>query len=174
MIITNWLARAEGNHGLVLPNDFTKMKTRIYGNVYGHPNFEDGEFVQTGYVLQHNGSKIVTAVGEEFILQNKETVYMKYLEARGNGLIILKNWKVVNGLIAGKTLDGENIQGKVIRQNCEKNICELVDGRLLFVDWLSKSREYTPEPGVEGLLVFGIERCMPDIFGKHFRMFRKN
>ncbi len=179
MYITNWLAVGEGNYGLVFPDKFSSTRTRIYGNVYGHPNFEGGEYVRTGIVKSYSHSpdvRITTIAGELFYLKNREqAVYVKYLEARWNtDLTILKYWKVVNGQIVGKTLDGKEISGRVIRQNLKDNICEFEDGRLVFVDWLSKDEDYVPNRGYEEFLVFGIARCMPDIFGKHFCMFRKN
>lgn len=174
MIITNWLARAEGSEGLVFPNEFTVKKTRIYGKVYGHPDFQDGEHVQTGIVTEYRGGKITTISGEEFILKDQQKVYSKYLSARYEGLTVLKEWKVVDGRLVGKGLDGKEKSGRVVGQNFKENICRFEDGRLVFVDWLSKARDYIPKHGMGDFLVFGIERCMPDIFGKHFRMFKKN
>lgn len=173
MVITNWLARAEGNYGLVFPNEFTNVKTRIYGKVYNHPLFENGEYVQTGYITRYDAGTIITEAGEEFTLQDKEKFYSKYIEARHNGLIVLKEWKVVRGCLVGKRLDGVEISGRVIKQSLKNNICEFEDGSLVFVDWLSKDAAYIPNRGNHEFLLFGIERCMPDIGGKHFCMFRK-
>lgn len=177
MIITNWLARDEGNYGLVFPDEFKKTKMRIYGNVYGHPNFQDGEYVQTGrveHIIRDVDLEIITTAGEKFRLQNRDKkVYLKYLNARYSNLIILKYWKVVNGLLVGKTIDGAEISGRVISQNISENICKFEDGSLVFVDWLSKDESFVPQRGMQEFLLFGIEKCMPDIFGKHFSMFRK-
>lgn len=179
MFITNWLAVGEGNYGLVFPDQFASTRTRIYGNVYGHPNFENGEYVRTGIVKSYIHTpdvRITTIADERFTLKNREqAVYVKYLEARwNNNLTILKYWKIINGSIAGKTLDGANISGKVVRQNFKENICEFEDGRLVFVDWLSKAEDYVPNHDSEELLLFGIARCMPDIFGKHLYMFKNH
>lgn len=178
MFITNWLAVGEGNYGLVFPDQFTNIKTRIYGNIHGHLNFEDDEYIRTAVVkgyIHVSEAKITTFAGEVFELRNKEQqVYAKYLETRWNkNITILKYWQVVNGLLVGKTLDGKEIAGRVVGQNIIENLCRLDDGRLIFVDWLSKAEGYVPERGNQEFLVFGIERCMPDIFGKHFYMFKK-
>lgn len=178
MIITNWLAVGEGNYGLVFPDKFLSTRTRIYGNIYGHYSIEDGEYVRTAVVkdqIRTPGVRITTTAEEVFDLKNIEPkVYLKYLDARYSNVTILKYWKAANGRLVGKTLDGTELAGKVVRQNFRENICEFDDGRLVFVDWLSKAEDYSPNRGPEEFLVFGIERCMPDIFGKHFCMFRKN
>lgn len=179
MFITNWLAVGVGNYGLVFPDKITSTQTQIYGNVHGHPNFENGEYVRTAVVKSYICSpniSITTIAGELFDLKNREPdVYVKYLEARENkSLTIVKYWKVINGQIAGKTLDGARISGRVVRQNLKDNICEFDNGRLVFVDWLSRDEGFVLNPVPDEFLVFGIERCMPDILGKHFGMFRKN
>lgn len=173
MIITNWLAKGKGNYGLVFPASFVSIQTRIYGNVYGHPDFQDGEYVQTGIVTDYDGVKVTTLSGEKFTLLKEADIYLKYLAATYNDLTIMKEWKVVNGCLAGKKIDGTKFIGKVIRQSFEENVCEFADGRFVFVDWLSKDEDYVPPHGLEEFFVFGTERCMPDIFGKHFRMFKK-
>lgn len=177
MFITNWLAVGAGNDGLVSLDKITSTQTRIYGNVHGHPNFEDGEYVRTAVVKDYictPGVRITTTAEEVFDLKNREqNVYLKYLDARCRNVTILKYWKVINGRLAGKTLEGEEVSGIVVRQNFKDNICEFEDGRLVFVDWLSKDEAYVPNSGPEEFLLFGISRCMPDIFGKHFCMFRK-
>ena len=178
MVITNWLAVGEGNYGLVFPDQFLSIQARIYGNIHGHLNFEDGEYIRTAVVkgyIHTSEARITTIAGEVFELKNKEqNVYVKYLKARWNkNLTILKYWRVVNGLLVGKTLDGKEIAGRVVGQNISENLCRLDDGRLIFVDWLSKADDYVPERRNSEFLVFGIDRCMPDIFGSHFYMFKK-
>ena len=177
MIITNWLARAEGNYGLVFPDELNKYKTRIYGNIYGHPSFQPGEYVQTGTIehfIKDVDVEVRTAAGEMIRLQNiDKKVYSKYLETRNNNLLVLKYWKVVNGFLAGKTIDGAEKVGRVVSQNISENICKFEDGSLVFVDWLSRDDSFVPPCGMQEFLLFGIEKCMPDIFGKHFSMFRK-
>lgn len=177
MYITNWLAVGEGNYGLVFPDKFSSTRTRIYGNVYGHYSIEDGEYVRTAVVKEQIGTpgvRIITTAEEVFDLKNiEQKVYSKYLDLRYSNVTILKYWKVVNGLLVGKTLEGEELSGRVVRQNFRDNICEFEDERLLFVDWLSKDEGYVPNRGPEEFLVFGIARCMPDILGKHYQMFKK-
>lgn len=170
MYITNWLAK---NGGLVLPSELARGNIRIYGNVYGNPNFPDGEYIQTGVIVSYNDGVVRTASGSEYTLVEKAPQYLNFLQALEKGLIIVKYWGVKNGNIIGKTLDGTTIEGKVISQNFKDNICRLEDGSKLFVDWLSKDPENNPDIRKDELLVFCTEKCMPDIIGRHFGVFKR-
>ena len=89
MVITNWLAKADGCVGLVTASEFTKKNVRIYGNVYGHSSFVDGEFVQTGLVTGYDGCKITTSSGEEYTLLKKSRDYENFLKAVFEGTLIM-------------------------------------------------------------------------------------
>ena len=171
MVITNWLAKAEGCNGLAFPSEFTTKQVRIYGQVYGHPNFEDGEYVQTAVIANYDGVKATTVSGEQYTFLKEHTIYERYLRAISNNLIV-KCWHVENGLLKGVTLEGIPVSGKVVAQSFKKNICTFKDGRRVFVDWLSMATDFIPNRGPDEFLVFGFEKCMPDIFGKHYSMFR--
>ena len=171
MFIMNWLAKKDGHEGLALPNEFLDGNVRIYGNVYGHPNFRNGEFVRTGTIVSYSEGNMVTVSGEEYVLKCEMPLYLEFVRAQKYGCIILKNWKVEAGEIVGETLDKLPVRGKVSRQSFEPNICELEDGRILFVDWLSRDPQFTPEGGFDNFLSFGIERCMPNIFGSQANLF---
>ena len=173
MVITNWLAKAEGYDGLAFPNEFATKDVQIYGNVYGNPNFADGEYVQTAVVTSYDGVKVTTAANEEYTLIKEAAVYDSFIKATSQGILIIKRWSIDNGMLIGRTPDGTSVAGKIVAQNIRKNICSFKDGRRVFVDWLSKDPDFVLEPGPEELLVFGTERCMPDVFCKHFGMFRK-
>lgn len=172
MLITNWLAKKDGIGGLAFKDEIASGNVRIFGNVYGNPNFADGEYVRTGKVKSFDGEKVVLYTGEEYTLLKEEPQYLNYLQASQNGLIVVKNWNAINGLLVGETLDSTKIQGKVISQNFTSNISQLSDGRRLYVDWLSKAPDVAPVPYYADFYVFCVERCMPDIFGKHYPMFR--
>ncbi len=173
MVITNWLAKAEGCNGLVFPSEFTTQEVRIYGQVYGNPNFKDGEYVQTAVVASYDGVKVTTISGEQYTLLKESLVYEQYLKATSQNLLVVKKWYVENGLLKGRTLEGVPISGRVVSQSFRKNVCILKDGRRIFVDWLSKAPNFNPNYYPDELLVFGIARCMPDILGKHYLMFKQ-
>lgn len=173
MVLTNWLAKGDGSSGLVLPSEFKSKNVRIYGYVYGNPNFADGEYVQTALVNGYDGNKITTTGDEEYTLLEQAPVYEWFMQAMEKNILIIKNWKVKDGLLLGNTLEGIPVSGRIVTQGFRNNICTFKDGRQIFVDWLSKDPEFIPKKGPEEFMVFGIEKCMPDIFGKHFYMFRR-
>ena len=174
MVITNWLAKGDGADGLVLPGEFAKRTIRIYGNVYGNPNFTDGEYVQTTTVTGYDGHKVATACGEEYTLGNPARAYELFMQALKEDVLIVKKWSVENGLLLGNTLEGVPVEGKVSSQCFRNNVCTFKDGRRVFVDWLSMAPDFIPDRGSEEFFLFGIEKCMPDIFGKHFLMFKRH
>lgn len=171
-LITNWLAKKDGHGGLAFPSEFGDGDVRIYGNVYGHPNFPDGEFVRTSIVISYANGRIQTKAGSEYVLVKETSQYLSYLKAIEHGEIIMKNWSVKNGKLVGQRLDSTIIEGKVVSQSFTPNVCELEDGRKLFVDWLSRDPKYNPKLGHDKFLVFGVEECMPDIFCKHYKLFK--
>ena len=173
MFITNWLAKADDGRGLVTPGELAKGNVRIYGNVYGNPNFRDGEYVQTAIIACCDGTVVTTVHSEVYTLDKQNTIYKVFLESQNAGRLVVKKWRVDNGILLGETLDGVQVAGKVVAQNFSENICIFEDGRRIFVDWLSKEPNYFPERGPEEFLTFATERCMPDIFCKHNTMFRK-
>lgn len=170
MYLTNWLAK---NGGLAFPSEMARGNVRLYGNVYGHPEFPDGEFVQTATVVSFTNGVARTASGSEYRLGDKAPQYLNYLQAVEKGLMVLKRWGVKDGLLVGIELDGTPVSGRVKSQSFNDNICRLEDGRLLFVDWLSKG-EYAPEIRADELVLFCTEKCMPDIIGKHFGVFKRH
>ena len=174
MVITNWLAKGDGADGLLLLGEFAKRTIRIYGNVYGNPNFTDGEYVQTTTVIGYDGHKVATACGEEYTLGNPARAYELFMQALKEDVLIVKKWSVENGLLLGNTLEGVPVEGKVISQCFRNNVCTFKDGRRVFVDWLSMDPDFNPDRGSEEFFLFGIEKCMPDIFGKHFLMFKRH
>ncbi|MBQ8042539.1 MAG: hypothetical protein IJ272_00100 [Clostridia bacterium] len=172
MLITNWLAKKDGHEGLALPHEIANGNVRIYGNVYGHPDFDDGEYVQTAFVTNFDGVQIRTASDCEFTLIDESPQYLNYIKAVERGAMIVKNWSVVNGKLVGRALDFTVVEGKVIAQSFRHNICTLEDGQRIFVDWLAKDPNFNPEVGYDEFLVFCTERCMPDIFCKHYGLFK--
>lgn len=172
MLLMNWLAKKDGHGGLALPSEFADGNVRIYGEIYNSPNFIEGEYVQTSIVTSYNNGGVRTISGNEYTLIQEALQYMNFLKAVDDGIIILKNWSVLNGKIVGTTLNGQIIQGKIIQQNISNNICTLNDGRKLFVDWLSKDPNFVPKNLHSKFLVFGTENCMPDIFCEHYNLFK--
>lgn len=171
-LITNWLAKKDGNGGLAFPSEFANGNVRIYGNVYGHPEFDDGEFVRTAIVVSYSQNRIKTASGNEYVLVKELSHYLSYLKAIEHGETIVKNWSVKKGKIVGITLDSTPIQGRIVAQSFTPNVCELEDGRKLFVDWLSRDPKYNPKLEYGEFLTFCLERCMPDVFCKHYKLFK--
>ena len=171
MYLTNWLAKKDGCEGLAFPREFANGNVRIYGNVYGHPKFRNGELVRTGTIASYSDGKVVTLAGEEYELKCEMPIYLEFVQAHKYGRIILKKWKVESGEIVGETLDKVAVRGRVSRQCVSPNICELEDGRALFVDWLSRDPQFIPDGGFVNFLPFGLERCMPSIFGFHAKLF---
>lgn len=172
MILMNWLAKKDGNGGLAFPHELENGNVRLYGEVYGNPEFEEGEFVKTSIVVQYDGVLAKTKSGNEYILIQEAPQYLNFLKAKERECIIVKNWSVDNGKIVGTTLTGQKIEGKVATQNTRTNICTLADGTKIFVDWLSRDPMYNPQPGSYKFWVFCIENCMPDIFCEHYHLFR--
>lgn len=173
MIISNWVAIMDGAAGLAFPRDFSNGLVRIYGNIYGHPDFKDGEYVRTALIARYDGVKVTTEANEDITLLREAVIYTYFLQAAARDILILKNWRVEDGCIVGTTLEAKKIKGRIVRQCLTNNICQLSDGTKVFVDWLSKDPNFNPDKGPEEFLVFATERCMPDVFGKHFCMFRK-
>jgi len=173
MLLTNWLAKKDGYGGLALPNEFADGNVRLYGNLYGHPDFQDGEYVQTAAIVDYDGVKVHTVSGCEFILVNESQQYLNFLKASERGAMVVKNWSIENGKLVGVTLNGETLKGRVINQSFKYNICTLSDGKRLYVDWLAKDPNFSLKPGPDDLLLFCIEKCMPDIFCKHYALFRE-
>jgi len=171
MFITNWLAKADDHRGLVYPEELTIGNVRIYGNISGNPKFSDGEYVQTAIIKSCDGTKVTTIHEEIYTLQKEAPIYKSFLQSLQKGIVVIKKWRVDNGILIGETREGNLVSGKVIAQNFSRNICTLDDERRIFVDWLSKDPDYFPERGPEEFLTFATERCMPDIFCKHYEIY---
>lgn len=173
MVITNWLAKKDGQGGLAFPSEFESGDVRIYGNVFLNPNFPNGEYVQTANIVSYRGGKVITSTGSEYTLLKEAQQYFNFLKATERGHLILKNWQVCDGKLVGVSVDGSRVEGVVIGQSFKSNVCKLKDGRTLFVDWLSMADSFMIKPIHEDLLLFCTEKCMPDIFCKHYNLFRE-
>jgi hypothetical protein len=52
----------------------------LFGNVYGHPRFTDGDEVRTSYVLEVDKRKVFTRSGSEYRLGKISPYYKKILK----------------------------------------------------------------------------------------------
>ena len=174
MLITNWLAKRDSDGGFALKSELTNGDVRLYGNLYGHPDFADGEYVQTAHIVSVSEDRVEASCGTEFQLGNPAQHYKDFIDAYIQGITIIKNWSVVNGMLTGTDLNGNPVQGKVVSQNPKTNICVFKDETRVFVDWLSVNPAFKKNVTWDTCSVFGTEKCMLEIFGQHFRMFKEN
>jgi len=55
-------------------------KTYLQGEVFGHPNFQEGDKVYTSHIVQSEGRWIKTSSGSEYILGQPHPNYITWCE----------------------------------------------------------------------------------------------
>jgi hypothetical protein len=60
----------------------------LAGTVYGHPNFKDGSFITTSYVVDINDKEVTTASGSLYLLGTPSEDYQRWLREHPQTLAI--------------------------------------------------------------------------------------
>lgn len=68
-----------------ITSGFTSATPHLYGNVYGHPNFEDGEVVVSSVVMSIDLERriIKTYSGRTYHLEDPDPAWLQWLEDNG-------------------------------------------------------------------------------------------
>lgn len=56
---------------------------RLQGNVYNHPEFEDGERVLTSPIHETKGRLVTTQSGEKYYLSRPDQRWLRWLKSQG-------------------------------------------------------------------------------------------
>ncbi len=108
------------------------------GTVYGRSSFPDGSVIVTSPVQKEDDSIVVTAKGQEYILETMHPDYKELLEVHAAGIPIISCWRLDGNRRNKYTLSGEILGstrrafGKVERQ--AKNFVWL-NGIQYYVIW---------------------------------------
>lgn len=80
MRIENWSAVAH-SLGKYDPPEFQRYQ--LWGVVFGHPRFEDGEFIRSSDIKQVDGSRVTTSSGSVYILGTPDRLYVEWCRENG-------------------------------------------------------------------------------------------
>ena len=129
---------------VMIPQNLPWEEYMLAGEVYGHPQFTDGEYVTSSKVLKVDDGKVQTYTGSVYELGNKHPDFLEMEEA------ISKNQPVINQftlskrgekyMIKGRTFDFQKVKGQIEAQQGNYIV---VDGKKYLVIWRNISSEDT-------------------------------
>ncbi len=184
----------ESTGGLVLPQDYEKVKSHGLGDSYGRERMEDGSTITTSKVVELSETKLITRSGSEYELGEMHPDYLSFIEACQKGIPVLKDWEFSHGVLYGRLFNNGNyeseelfdkaaISGKVIKQDIENNLCTLQTSHgemSVYVDWHAISENmlmdfqlFLTKEQVESMLHYANKRIKPDILGIHKKMLER-
>lgn len=67
-----------GEKGFVgFPGKGTAVYGALFGQVHGHPNFKNGAFIRTSYIIGRRGDHVVSFSGTKYYLGEPDPIYLE-------------------------------------------------------------------------------------------------